>query len=123
MHSVQYMIRDRIPTVDVNNSRKSAIPQGDLLTDHLFTELKEMSRKFPGYHKPMIEDNITEHQCYFCTELKLVFTYLLTYLFYKLANFKGVGLNLPENVVRLLHVLMLLQLDPERMTHLSLTWL
>lgn len=123
MHSAQCTIQDRIPTVDVNNSRKFATPQGDLLTDHLFTELKEMSGKFQGYHRPMIEDSIPEHQYYFCTELKFVFIYLLTYLFYKLTNFKGIGLNLPEDVVRLLHVLMLLHLDPERMTHLSLTWL
>lgn len=42
-------IQDRIPTVDVNNSRKFVTPQRDLLTDHLFTEFKEMSEEFQDW--------------------------------------------------------------------------
>lgn len=45
MQSAQYAMQDRIPKVYVNNSRKFATPQGDLLTDHLFTEFKWMSEE------------------------------------------------------------------------------
>lgn len=47
MQSAQYATQDRIPTADVNNSRKFVTPQGDLLTDHLFTEFRDV-RGGPG---------------------------------------------------------------------------
>lgn len=55
------MQQDKIPTVDVNNSRKFVTPQGDLLTAHLFTELKEMSEEFQDYYRPVMGKVLTNH--------------------------------------------------------------
>lgn len=46
MQSAQDAMQARVPTVDVNNSSKFVTPQGDLLTDHLFTEFRGMSEEF-----------------------------------------------------------------------------
>lgn len=64
MQSAQYAIQDRIPTVDVNNSRKFVSPQGDLVTDHLFTEFKDMSEECRDYYRPTIGKVITKYQYY-----------------------------------------------------------
>lgn len=115
MQSVQYAIQNRIPTVDVNNSRKFVSPQGDLLTDHLFTE---MSEEFQDYYpRPTMGKVITKYQYYYSIELRLAL------ILDKLTNFKGIGLNLPAEECCLIAPCtgMLLQSDPERMTHHSRT--
>lgn len=120
MQPTHYAIQARIPTADVNNSRKFLTPQGDLLTDHLFTEFKEMSEEFQDYHRPMMKKVITKYQYYYSIGLKLAL------ILDKLTNFKGIGLNLPVEECCLIASctgLLLLLLDPERMTHHSLTWL
>jgi len=119
MQSAQYAIQDRIPTADINNSRKFVTPQRDLLTDHLFTEFKEMSEEFQDYYRPAMGKAITKYGYYHSIDLKLAL------ILDKLTNFKGIGLNLPVEECCLIASFtgMLLQSDPERMTHHSQTWL
>lgn len=59
---MQYKTVSYYPTVDINNSRKFVTPQGDLLTDHLFTEFKEMSEEFQDYYRPTMGKVITKYQ-------------------------------------------------------------
>lgn len=117
MQSAQYAMQDRIPTEDVNNARKFVTPQGDLLTDHLFTEFKGMSEEFQGYYSPTMGKVTTKYQYSYSVELKVALT-LDT-----LTNFKRIGLNLPVEECCLIASCtgMLLQSDPERMMHHSLT--
>lgn len=110
-------MQDRIPTVEVNNSRKFVAPQGDLLTDHLFTEFKWMSGEFQDYYTPTVGKVATKYQYSYSTELKVAL------ILDTLTNFKRIGLNLPVEECCLIASCtgMLLQSDPERMTHHSLT--
>lgn len=81
--------QDRIPTVDVNNSRKSVTPQEDLLTDHLFTEFKGTSEEFQDYYRPTMRSVTTKYQYSYSVELKVAL------ILDTLTNFKRIGLNLP----------------------------
>lgn len=110
-------MQDRIPTVDVNNSSKFVTPQGDLLTDHLFTEFKGMSEEFQDYYRPSTGRVTIKYQYSYSVELEVAL------ILDTLTNFKRIGLNLPVEECCLIASCtgMLLQSDPERMTHHCLT--
>lgn len=114
LQSGRYARQGRIPTIDVNNSSKFATPRGDLLTDHLFRDFKEISEEFQDYYRAMMGKVITKCEYYYSIELKLAL------ILDTLTNLKGIGLNLPAKECCLIASCtgILLQSDPERMTGL-----